>query len=185
MTIRNEDLQNLGNVFILRGIQGSGKTSMVNRKWPEADVFSTDDFFVNEAGEYLFNPQDISQAHDWNLRRFLCQLIAHRDRLVSALDDGVAPSTASEIAERHCAVVDNTNVTVAEVAPYYQAASALGFKVGIITLLCPWEDAARRQVHGVTPYRVYVNALRLDTETLRFPPWWVHEVANTKDHRIL
>jgi len=173
------ELQYLGNVLILRAIQGAGKTTLWTERYVKSDCHSTDNFFVDEEGNYIFDHRRLPEAHDWNLRRFIYALISQRDLIMARSAEGATDEELAELARRHHAVVDNTNITVAEVAPYYQAAQALGFKVGILTLLCPWEVAAKRCVHDVPPMQIYKASLRLDEETLRFPPWWTHEVANS------
>lgn len=46
-------------------------------------------------------------------------------------------------------VVDNTNISGYEIAPYYRYADVMGYDVSITKLLCKSEVAAARNLHGV------------------------------------
>lgn len=52
------------NVVILRGVSGSGKTSVAeNLLKMNAVVCTADDFFYNDEGEYNFDPTQLKDAH--------------------------------------------------------------------------------------------------------------------------
>ena len=102
-------------VFILRGLPGSGKSYYAQNLAEElsgADesqyfICSTDDYFVNEQGEYHFDKFKLSQYHNLNLARF-----------INALAQGI-----------ELVIVDNTNIKKWEFIAYSQAAIALGYRV--------------------------------------------------------
>ena len=48
-------------LYIIRGLSGSGKTTLANQLSPV--VYSADDWFTNEDGEYNFNPDELFKAH--------------------------------------------------------------------------------------------------------------------------
>tara|TARA_R110000824_G_scaffold107813_2_gene254356 strand:+ start:573 stop:953 length:381 start_codon:yes stop_codon:yes gene_type:complete len=48
-------------LYIIRGLSGSGKTTLANKLSPV--VFSADDFFTDEDGNYNFDPSELSDAH--------------------------------------------------------------------------------------------------------------------------
>ena len=48
-------------LYIIRGLSGSGKTTLANQLSPV--VYSADDWFTNEDGEYNFNPDELFNAH--------------------------------------------------------------------------------------------------------------------------
>ena len=55
-------------------------------------------------------------------------------------------------------MVDNTNISRVEMAPYVQVAAALGYEVEVVRVRCDPRVAAQRNVHGVpsgTVYRMY------------------------------
>lgn len=41
----------------------------MQRDFPRAMIFSTDDFFFGEDGAYEFNPDFLEEAHEWNQKR--------------------------------------------------------------------------------------------------------------------
>ncbi len=147
-----------GTVFILRGIPGAGKSRLTkklrkNRK--DAVAVSADDYFVGADGKYRFIPSELGNAHHCCLFSFI-DLLDRRKRTV---------------------IVDNTNTTVAEVAPYAALALAQGYTVQILTIKANAREAARRNVHGVPVETVFRMAKRLKEETPRLPPWWPHKFA--------
>jgi predicted kinase len=141
----------VNRIIILRGIPGSGKSTMVSNNWPSAVVASADHFFRWD-GVYKYDPAKISQAHYSCFRTFLtyCQ---RGEPLI---------------------VVDNTCTTIAEVAPYVLAGESFGHRVTILTLSVPPEKAHARQVHGVPLHAIERMADVLEAETSRMPPWWSH-----------
>jgi len=102
-------------VFILRGLPGSGKSYYAQNLADElatADesqylICSTDDYFLNEQGEYHFDKFKLPQYHNLNLARFI-QALAQDIPLV---------------------ILDNTNIKKWEFVAYTQAAVALGYQV--------------------------------------------------------
>lgn len=120
-------------VVVMRGISGSGKSSVIRafsfQAKHQIKVFSADHFFMR-GDQYVFEPAKIGRAHAACLRGFTEALVK---------GEGVL-------------VVDNTNTTNEEMAPYLKLAQAFGFKVVVIELTPPvvlpdkFED---RNVHGV------------------------------------
>lgn len=143
-------------IVILRGISGSGKSTMVGSEFPMAVKVSADDFFMVD-GEYRFDPSKLSLAHQACWRAFYAAIQA----------------------EAPLIVVDNTNTTVGEISPYVLPAQANGYSVKIITIECDPEVAATRNAHGVSPQVVRGMAQRLEEQTKFIPPYWTHEVIQT------
>ena len=102
-------------VFILRGLPGSGKSyyaqtladELVTGDQSQYLICSTDDYFYDEQGEYKFDKFKLSQFHNLNLARF-----------INALSQSVP-----------LVIVDNTNIKKWEFIAYSQAAIALGYQV--------------------------------------------------------
>lgn len=92
-------------LFLLRGLPGSGKTTLANSlggTWVEADTY-----FINPEGEYEFNPSKLRQAHIW------CQ---------DSVD--LAMNFQSERI-----VVSNTFTQEWEMQPYFDLAEKYGYRV--------------------------------------------------------
>jgi predicted kinase len=148
-------------VVILRGIPGSGKSTLAKKEFPGAVVASSDKHFYNVWGNYKFDANRLSQTHQ------LCWRDFHH-----ALEDG-----------EPLIVVDNTNISVAEISPYVLPAQAYGYLVKIITLLCDPKEAAARNKHGVPEERVLSMDKYLREAVL--PPWWLHETRGELPHALL
>jgi predicted kinase len=138
-------------VIVCRGISGSGKSSYISKNYPNATVCSADHFFMHD-GEYKFNPSNLNLAHRTCMRKFV----------LHCTDSNYNCDTL---------VVDNTNLTLAEIAPYIQVALAMGHEVEIIRLSCPAAEAAQRNKHGV-PFGT-VEAMLRRFENL--PAYWPKE----------
>lgn len=119
-------------VICLRGVSGAGKSHYLEKHFPDAVVCSADHYFINEDGDYEFKDPDI--AHGKCLRKFIeiIQSNFHGDRNDSVL------------------VVDNTNIALAQLAPYYEVAKAYGYSSEIIRIVCDPIVAACRNKHGVS-----------------------------------
>lgn len=163
------------SVTILRGVSGAGKSTWASKHYPVLDrpllgprgykpnaaasVYSADDYFVDLAGEYKFSPQHLPEAHAHCLRSFV------RD---------VSGNVVEHL------IVDNTNTTVAEVAPYAALALAYRHDLEIVTILCDPVAAAKRNVHGVPLPSVIEVEKRL--REAEFPPWWKHRIERANQH---
>lgn len=160
-------------MVIMAGIPGSGKSTMASDFLagpkvsypvrvgnevthlcdnPSAVSVSADDYFINEEGVYVFNPQRISLAHHECFR---------------------ATITACQ-REAPIIVVDNTNTTLGEIAPYYLLGESFGYDVSIHRLRCKsWDEVkecAARNSHGVPFHTVCEMHVRL--RDLSVPPWY-------------
>jgi|SRR6185312_13820933 len=142
-------------VLILRGVPGAGKTTYLKTYSENYVVCSADDHFIVD-GKYEFRPELLPEAHAACLRKFI-RLIADRYE-----------TPGLNIA------IDNTNLTIAEIAPYAAIALAYGCELEILTLKTDPMIAAPRNVHGVDEKTVEQMYKRMNAEALRFPPWWRH-----------
>jgi predicted kinase len=137
-------------VYIMQGVSGSGKSTYAASLNPR-HVVSADDYFVNEAGEYGFDAALLPEAHAECLRRFVS--------LVTIGAEGPI-------------VVDNTNTTNAEIAPYYALAESYGYEPTIVSVFCDPKVAHLRNQHGVPLETCLKAAERIRRERERMPPWW-------------
>lgn len=96
-------------LYILRGCSGSGKSTLAEQllQLPNSVAFSADDYFIDEDGNYSWNPTRISEAHKW------C-----RKHTVDAM-----------FAEVGNIIVHNTNTSEKEIKPYLDSAEEYGYKV--------------------------------------------------------
>jgi predicted kinase len=137
-------------VHILCGVSGSGKTTYAWKTWPDAFIYSADDYFTF-AGEYRFDPKKLGEAHAECLQRF-----------VDTMDQ-------PELAD---VVVDNTNTTLVEIAPYVALAQAFGWAVDIRILHCTPDVAFARGRHGVPLHTIDCGARRLSHLIDDWPWHW-------------
>jgi len=141
-------------VWVMSGLPGSGKSSFA-RVAAEAhqrdlnissQIVSADDFFCS-TGEYLYTGDDAA---------------AHRDcwrRFFKLIQDGC-----------QIIIVDNTNLTAAEIAPYILPAEANGYTVKVIRVGCDPELAFSRQKHGVP--RESFDKMVTSWKKRDVMPWW-------------
>ena len=120
---------------LVRGLPGSGKTTWTKNnavKWSRA--IAADDYMVDEAGNYAFNPARLTWAHQQ------CQLATrfHLRRLRNWDEAEV--------------YVHNTFTQQWEMDPYLRIAKDLGVEVKVVDLYDAGltdEELAARNTHGV------------------------------------
>jgi len=78
-------------LILLRGVSGSGKSTLANQIVGDGQIFSTDDYWIQD-GEYKFNSEQLGAAHKWN-----------QNRAIIAMEQGVSPI-----------IIDNTIVSAWE-----------------------------------------------------------------------
>ena len=118
---------------VLRGLPGSGKSTLAREIAASsgAPVFSTDDFFVDEAGVYRFDAGRRPGYHRANIAR-----------AAEAMRTGAGH-----------VIVDNVFAKAWEMRPYVEAAGRHGYEVAFLTPATPWArdagECSRRNRHGV------------------------------------
>lgn len=127
------------HVIIMRGISGSGKSTMVeklskDRKYKDVFICSADHYFMRD-GQYKFNPDEIVDAHNYCMLRFLTELPKGHDAIF----------------------VDNTNIQMWNFMGYIQIAQALGFTVEIVEVKRDIGECVRQNTHRVP--EVAINAM--------------------------
>ena len=141
-------------VVLMSGVSGVGKSTMARNIVAEDGgvVISADDYFMRE-GRYEFSAAKLPLAHAQCLRRYI-ELIQ------------CAPASCTYI------VVDNTNTTVVELAPYVAIATAYGFPVELRTLRSElsFEKLAARSVHGCS--LGVIRRMQSNLEKREIPTWW-------------
>lgn len=140
------------HVYIMRGIPGSGKSTWAKASMKSGDKkVSADDYFMWDDGIYRFDPSRIGHAHSYCLATFT-QIIT------------------GYVEDSYDVYVDNTNISAWEIAPYYQLATAFGWRATIINIKCDQYDAFMRQTHSVPKSTFGGMVARLIREKL--PAHW-------------
>jgi predicted kinase len=135
-------------VIVMQGLPGSGKSTWIKNNCPGAVVCSADHYFTDrETGEYKFDPTKIGEAHKECLRAFL---------------------DATE-AEEDLVVVDNTNLSLWEMATYIQVAAARGYTVEVVRIMADPGVCAQRNVHGVPLKTILQMADRMEQPLFFWP----------------
>ncbi len=141
-------------VIIMRGIVGAGKSTYA-KLFPDAIICSADEYHIDEDGIYRFDPANIGKAHDYCLSKFLFAIQDEDiDRII---------------------IVDNTNLSIYEIAPYYRLAQIHNLDVKIIRIHTDFEIAARRNIHSVPLERIWQMYQTLLSE--RLPFHWKEEIV--------
>lgn len=116
-------------LYIMRGLPGSGKSTLA-RKLTEC-VCSADAYFTDPYGEYHFNPDWLTEAHDQ------CKALVEEH-----MQDG-----------KRSIVVDNTNILFEHMAPYFELARKYAYSVAVVIPANPWsndpEECFENCTHGV------------------------------------
>jgi len=107
----------MGNLFstkklvIMRGLPGSGKSTHAKEITRNGGViFSCDDYFKDEAGNYIYERSKLKDSHIWNQKRATDAMIAGVDLIV----------------------IDNTNVRKWEAKPYVKMAVECHYEVSFV-----------------------------------------------------
>lgn len=144
-------------VKIMSGLPGSGKSTLIKQNYTplgkpavkDVVVFSADNFFMVN-GVYRFDRSRLADAHDKCLGDFI--------RAAQSLNGG-----------SKTLIVDNTNVSAMEIAPYYRISQVFGHQVEVIRLICDPIIAFKRNVHEV-PLRTIMDMHTKMQEPLL--AWW-------------
>lgn len=116
--------------IILRGIQGSGKSTfatLLHSLNPNSVIHETDSYFVNENGDYVFDPTKLQENHDKNFVAF-CNSIFNGVEMV---------------------IVSNVNAKKEHFERYINYAKLKGYKV---TVLVVENHNETKSVHDVQDY---------------------------------
>jgi predicted kinase len=154
----------MNEVIVLSGLPGSGK-SYYTKKLENFKSFSADDFFINEEGVYKFDHTKIGEAHAECFRKYV-EYLQSEDEYARQYGLNGVP-----------VVVDNTNLTAAEIAPYVAAANAYGWPVRIVNISCPPDVAFKRQTHNV-PLAAYMHMFA-NFRDRKLPPYWKQETVKS------
>ncbi len=161
-------------IIILSGVPGSGKSTLVTKlerdlseKGFSVRTVSADHYFMDN-GEYKFDPTKLGLAHANCLRRFMAG-ISNRS-----------------LHGDYAIIVDNTNCTSLELAPYVAIALAekaiANVEIELVSIHCDVEKAAARNVHGVP--LATVKRMGAALEARKLPPFWDIKVTNFTSEEV-
>ena len=128
-------------VFILRGISGSGKSTVAGRIQHAASkagrsctVCSADAYFTDKfTGTYVFNKNALGTAHA---------------ECFNVFKNALEPPSMEAFSTHPVVVVDNTNTRKIEYERYVQHADRIGATVHIVEITAPSEDAVMKSDLG-------------------------------------
>jgi predicted kinase len=133
---------------ILIGTSGSGKSTWARSQC--AKVVSADNYFTGPDGVYRFDPRDLGKAHGACLNAYVDALRAGKD-----------------------VIVDNTNTTLIEIAPYMALALATeGCEVEVRVFQIDPKVCASRNSHGVSMQTIEAMQARIIATLSNWPPFW-------------
>lgn len=112
--------------LIMRGIPGSGKSTMANQLAGDKGIVHSADDYFGKGDDYLFDPSRLAECHDLNLEAF-AESIRARASIV---------------------VCDNVNMRRWCFEEYVAIAKEAGYLVAIVNMPHPEpEVAAKRNIH--------------------------------------
>merc|ERR1712000_803572 len=144
---------------ILRGPSGSGKSTLAKRIIEDAlkkygkeldfVVLSSDDFFLDERGEYKFSVRLLGKAHFWNQKR--CEKAC--EKRISLV------------------IIDNCNLEAWEAHPYVKIAEKFAYKMELKDTQTDWKRDAKilcqKNVHQVPMDAIEHQLNRSEKYTLK------------------
>lgn len=109
-------MENYKILWIIRGLPGSGKSSVAENLWVRDQIFEADKYFINKEGQYNFDASKLGEAHKW------CQEQVE-NCMKQDMEDAEGSTIISDI------VVSNTFTTEKELEPYLELAKKYDYKV--------------------------------------------------------
>ena len=127
-------------LFILQGLPGAGKSTLAKElAGSNGEIFSADDFFIDEKGNYNYKEDSIFLAHFWNNQRI--RYAIHRKTPII--------------------VIDNTSVSFEDLQrlkPVMLEAKDAGYNIEIKRPTTPWaynvDELAKKNTHNVPKERI-------------------------------
>lgn len=72
----------MANLVIIRGLPGSGKSTMAKQLYPDYVLCEADQYFEQD-GEYKFDAKKLPMAHEWCYNKVLMALSSGKDAVVA------------------------------------------------------------------------------------------------------
>jgi len=128
-------------LYVIRGLPGSGKSSLAASLDLSCPAFEADKYFLNETGEYLFDYTKLSLAHRWCEEQVTTAMRADWPRLAVA----------------------NTSVVRRDYEAYLTVANKYGYSVFVVHCENSWSNT-----HGCPAEKVQQMAGRWEHHDPRF-----------------
>ena len=141
-------------VILLSGVPGSGKSYFTKSLVSENSVVCSADHFFEQKGTYKFDPAKLGDAHGACLRKFA-------ETLMASAED---PNYCDVL------IVDNTNTSTLELAPYVALCQAYNIVPELVTVICDASTAYSRCTHGV-PLGA-IQRMSAAIKDRKLPPYW-------------
>lgn len=133
------------NLYVMRGLPGSGKSTLAenlvkayNEATKKAIICSADDFFMDHRGNYMFDPNRLSEAHEFCMGK--------ADKFMKKGFEAV--------------IIDNTNTEIWQMIPYAKMALSFRYRISIEEPNTVWKlnvrELARRNRHSVPQQRISI-----------------------------
>ncbi len=132
-----------GILFLVRGLPGSGKSSLATHIWNEYAVCEADKFFYDKEGNYNFDPTKLKQAHEW------CRNVVETRMKDHQVNEQYYPEIA----------VSNTFTQEWEMESYFQLAEKYNYKV--VSLIVENRHGSKN-LHGVPDDKVEIMRNRFE-----------------------
>jgi predicted kinase len=132
-----------GILFLVRGLPGSGKTSLATHIWNEYAICEADQYFYDKEGNYNFDPSKIKDAHAWCKNKVETMMGDHQ------LNEQYYPEIA----------VSNTFTQEWEMEDYFKLAEKYGYKV--VSLIVENRHGGKN-VHGVPEDKLEIMKNRFE-----------------------
>lgn len=135
----NPEILKSGVVYIIRGVPGSGKTTVAKAiVGTKGKIHSTDNYFYDNAGVFRFDWRKYEEFHDKNFAGF-CESLNQKIPVV---------------------VLDNTNIKVKDFGRYVAAVEKKNYAVRLVEMpVSDPKEAAQRNTHGV-PEKTIIKMLK-------------------------
>jgi len=128
----------MGEVIILQGIPGIGKSTFAIQNFPNAVICSADDYMF-ENGVYVWKANKLGYCHQSCINKFKTAVLNKTETVI----------------------VDNTNTKVADIRPYVNFARENNYEIVMIWLKGDPEKYGPRNTHGVPQETVRIIHERL------------------------
>jgi predicted kinase len=141
-------------VILMMGLPGSGKSTWIKENtWGAVEVCSADHYHEEPGGEYVYKNELAGESHARCFDRFDWALGGVGHKL-------------------HFLIVDNTNLTLAQISPYITVARQRYFDPRVVLINADHEAAFDRNKHGLPGETFEIMVEQLIKTRAEWPPFF-------------